>query len=231
MAIDLVQFNQILAANVKGAALSAGYPDLLVRMSDLPEMGITFPPRKDSPLIEQHHSWKYPIADTQDVFNAMGLTLDVVDRQVIQGCERVVNLNNSMDPSWAATWFNDTGTLYDLVIDPGTSEHCFNIPQALANLASAVAMGGCISQALPMAMFNHGYWNVNPVALLDFYEHNGFKVEQCVIRHSQGIYEPVTRDRYKEVPDGSVTCLLARRMEKKPFTWPQQQSPSAPRPQ
>ena len=203
MAIDLIQFKQIEAAKVTGNALSAGYPDLLI---DFPEA----PKRADSAVVAKHHGVNFEISDSHTVFKEMGLELTVIDRAKLQGCEHIVDLNErQMLP------------FYDLVIDPGTSEHCFNIPQALVNLAGAVKVGGCISQALPISMFNHGYWNVNPVALVDFYEANGFKIEQGVMRVQDGVFA-LTVQRLKGVPDGTVTVLLARRVEVKPFTWPQQ---------
>ncbi len=201
----------IVAAKVTGRALSAGYPDLLVHFPDAK-------PRPDSDAVRAHHNnFKWPIADSVDVFREMGLELEVIDRAVYQGCERVVDLNQPA-----------TLDGYDLVIDPGTSEHCFNVSQALVNLADAVKVGGCISQALPMAMFNHGYWNVNPVALVDFYELNGFAIERFLIRHGEEVFEPKPADRSRRmvgVPDGSVNLILARRLERKAFRWPQQKLP------
>lgn len=224
MAIDLHHWKMILAANVKGRALSAGYPDMLVDFPDAPK-------RADSAEIAAHHGVKHAIADSVEVFRSAGLELTVIDRAVYRGGEIVVDLNNRPLPD------EDDGSPYgirlddpdgyDLVIDPGTSEHCFNIAQALVNLADAVKVGGVISQALPMAMFNHGYWNVNPVALLDFYEENGFAIERMVIRHGGGIFEPKEAERgmrMKDVPDGAVNIITARRLEKRPFRWPQQKA-------
>lgn len=213
MAIDRVQWEMILGAKVTGRALSAGYPDLLLTAQDIPTTQ-DLPIRADTAKAQHHHGWKSPMADSVAVFEAIGLRLVVIDRESRHGCEVIADLN---EPWGDYEW--------DLVIDPGTSEHCFNIPQALVNLAGAVKVGGVISQALPMAMFNHGYWNINPVALLDFYEANGFQIERMVIRHAGGVFEPKVEERGKRmkgVPDGAVNVLLARRLEKKPFTWPQQ---------
>jgi len=224
MAIDLIQWQMIVAAKCTGRALSAGYPDLLVQFKDAPI-------RTDTKDRQEHHDWKHPMADSIAAFAGIGLALEVIDREPLQGCEIVVDLNIG------TAWVNGVGDTscesqllgqYDLVIDPGTSEHCFNIPQALVNLADAVKVGGCISQALPMAMFNHGYWNVNPVALIDFYEANGFKIERMLIRHESGNFEPglePMRKRLVGVPEGAVNLILARRLERKAFRWPQQKLP------
>jgi hypothetical protein len=216
MAIDRTHWHMIRQAMVTGKALSAGYPDLLITADDMPKVdaAIGLPVREDSLKVQSLHGWQEPIVDSAKAFQAIGLELTVIDRVALQGSEIIVDLNEH--------WYQPVAEEYDLVIDPGTSEHCFNIPQALVNLAGAVKVGGVMSQALPMAMFNHGYWNVNPVALLDFYELNGFKVERIVLRHAGGLYEPVDRTRYKGVPDGTVIIITARRMEVRPFSWPQQ---------
>ena len=222
MAIDKEHFRQIVACNVQGRALSAGYPDLLIHLPKLK-------PRPDSDKVAAHHGVKHPIADSVEVFAGLGLTLEVIDRKVIQGCEHVVDLNErpTLDEDYGTPEAIRLGEFwdYDLVIDPGTSEHCFNIAQALLNLADAVKVGGCIVQALPITMVNHGYWNVNPVALVDFYEQNGFQIEDFVIRHPGGIFNPPVEKRHwrmSPVPDGAVTVLTARRLEKREFRWPQQ---------
>ena len=213
MAIDRTHWRLILEAGRKGKALSAGYPDLLLTIEDIPVKG-EYPTRADTYQVQKHHGWPQPMAESEPVFKAIGLELEVIDLAVLQGCERVVDLNQP----------HDLGE-YDLVIDPGTSEHCFNVAQGLVNLAGSVKVGGVISPALPMSMFNHGYWNVNPCALVDFYEANGFKVERLVLRHPGGVFEPKPEDRKKRlkgIPDGTVTIINARRLEARGFRWPQQ---------
>lgn len=214
MAIDAVQWQQIIDSGAKGTALSAGFPDMLVK---LPAIA----PREDSLKVAKHHglvAGQGDIADSIAAFRSLGLELTVIDREVLQGCEQVYDLNEPQ-----------AFDLFDLVVDPGTTEHCFNIPQAWMNLASAVKVGGFISQALPLSMFNHGYWNPNPVAMLDFLEGNGFRIEQAVLRSAEGIFDLSgrARTRLMAVPDGTVTCILARRVEYVKFHYPQQKLPTA----
>jgi hypothetical protein len=211
MAIDLLQYRMIRSAKVTGHALSAGYPDLLLKKHEIIVKAEFLKVRDDSAEIAHHHSFAGPMFDAELVFEGMGLKLSVIDRAVIRGCERVVDLNEP----------HDLGR-FDLVIDPGTSEHVFNIGQSFQNLSNAVKVGGVISQALPMSMFNHGYWNVNPVAVLDWYAANGFDMERICIRHPGGVEESPTRHRLIGVPENSVVCLLARKVEQLPRRWPQQ---------
>lgn len=213
MAIDTIQWQQIIDSGAKGKALSAGYPDMLVRLSGLPV-------RQDTAKVAEHHNivpGQQGIADSHAAFKSIGLNLRVIDREVLHGCEEVFDLNEPQ-----------AFDLADLVVDPGTTEHCFNIPQAWMNLASAVKVGGYLSQALPLSMFNHGYWNPNPVAMLDFLELNGFKIEQAVLRFGTETFDLMTqgRKRLKGVVDGTVTSILARRVEYVKFQCPQQKLPS-----
>lgn len=202
MAIDQQQWDMIVDAGGRGQALSAGFPDLLIE-ADLPA--------RDAPELNKLHGWYKPIPDSREAFRSIGYDLTVIDRAKYEGSEVVADLNE----------IQVLGE-YDLVVDPGTSEHCFNVAQALLNLAGAVKEGGVISQALPMSMFNHGYWNVNPVALLDFYELNGFEVEQFLIRGIEPLDRKDLRKRLRGLPDGAVNLILARRIRKKRLEFPQQ---------
>lgn len=212
MGIDIHQWRQINESGAKGTALSAGYPDLLFDMPAIPE-------RPDGTAVREHHGFKDGrVVDSVAAFESIGLSLDVIDREIIQGSEHVINLNEPQELGE-----------FDLVIDPGTTEHCFNIAQAWCNLGAAVRVGGFLSQALPMAMFNHGYWNVNPIAMLDFWQQNGFEVKECILRFDDGgIFDMAghAHDRLKAVPDGAVVSMLAQRKSTQPFRWPQQQLPT-----
>jgi hypothetical protein len=55
------------------------------------------------------------------------------------------------------------------VLDCGTTEHCFNVGQAIINAAHAVKPGGAIFHCFPMCVMNHGFWNASPTAFKDFY--------------------------------------------------------------
>lgn len=211
MAIDVIQFDLIARAGGSGKALSAGYPDLLIRKSADALAEEFWVERPDSAAVAKHHGVDGPIYDSHAIFRGIDYELDVIDRAVLQGSERVVDLNEPQELGE-----------YDLVVDPGTIEHCFNIAQAAKNLAEAVKVGGLICQAVPMSMFNHGYYNLNPVWFIDFYKANGFRLEFQLIRVDDWIMNNVSGKRMSGIPDGAVNVTLARRIEKRPIVWPQQ---------
>jgi len=65
---------------------------------------------------------------------------------------------------------------YDSVLDFGTLEHIFNVPTALANIASLCRPGGRIMHVLPASNFNgHGFWQFSPELFFSLYrDANGF---------------------------------------------------------
>ena len=98
----------------------------------------------------------------------------------------------------------DFGRSYDLVLDTATCEHCFNIDQAALNLASLVSKGGYLIQAMPLNLFNHGVYNVNPTWFYDFYPANGFRFPYLqavanIVWNPQPIDSPAF-DRFSETP-------------------------------
>jgi len=66
-------------------------------------------------------------------------------------------------------------TSYDLVLDGGTTEHCFNVPQVLANAVRLVKLGGHIVHVSPISgWINHGFYQFSPTLFFDYYATNGF---------------------------------------------------------
>ena len=66
---------------------------------------------------------------------------------------------------------------YDTVIDAGTIEHIYNIPQALDNVSYLCKPGGQIIHMLPANnQCGHGFWQTSPELFFSLYsEKNGYK--------------------------------------------------------
>jgi hypothetical protein len=144
----------------------------------------------------------------------MGATLDCVDIQAHRDVERVVDLNQPTNLGQ-----------YDLVLDPGTTEHCFNIGQAILNAANAVKPGGRIYHAPPMTLHNHGFWNVCPTAMWDFYSQNRWAIERMEARKGKS-FESLNEKRAigraeKIAPDVSM-IVVAKRLTAAKLLWPTQ---------
>jgi len=62
----------------------------------------------------------------------------------------------------------------DLILDPGTMEHCFNVAQAFKNIKDMLSIGGVIWNNNPANWIDHGFYNFCPGFYYDFYKANGF---------------------------------------------------------
>src|SRR5258708_27298669 len=130
--------------------LLLAYPELLVPRATLAQMlGESaledVAQRADAAEIYKFHGLAgvtEPLYDTLGVFANMGLDTLVIDVAKLQGMERIVDLNDPLP--------RDLGQQFDLVVDPGTCDHCFNVAQAFANACDALAAGGVLVHAAPL---------------------------------------------------------------------------------
>lgn len=183
--------------------LSLGYPDIVARPEDIERL-FGFRPSRFTDF-GRWHGVDFALPETMEFFGAIGSQLDCVDIVPSRGVERVVDLNH---PCALGS--------FDLVIDAGTTEHCFNVGQALINAASAVAVGGHIFHIPPMTMVNHGFYNFSPTLLYDFYSQNGWTIELLVgMRKGIGFEIPITA-RFHAPPKCSMFCIARRDSEDAP---------------
>ena len=221
MAITPEFFKLILKAGGSGRAVAAGYPDLLIEKLRIAEWLLNRPVwadwaayRPDSAEIMRWHGVNLPgILDSEQVFKALGYTLDVFDIAKIRGPEKIIDLN------YLIPWWTDDSLIEsaDLLVDSGTTEHCFNIGRAIINLAGLVKLNGHIVQAFPLNAINHGFYSVSPTLVYDFYGDNGFTIKECFGHvFNAGICSGFTFPidpfkRLTRVPENSFLYLLAQR--------------------
>ena len=208
-------------------ALALGFPDLLASDAQLAaivgaETVAALPVLPQSPEILRWHGLvgRMPhVRDTAALFAARGIAMEVIDIAELRGGERIVDLNHPLP--------DDMVEAYDLVIDTGTLEHCFNVGQALVNVARSIARGGYLVHAAPMNIYNHGFWNFNPTLYFDFFEDNGFRIEFLqgmsghVFTGMKAVPVPPFQ-RFDTAPPRTAIYLLARREEVRPTVFPVQ---------
>lgn len=208
-------------------AISFGYPDIMVSEDALFELfgndvsrQLRF--RDDSEAIIKWHgasSIADRIVESQHFFSLIGYDLTIADIAKIRGDELLVDLNHPLDGALKAHPF-------DLVIDGGTAEHCFNIGQALKNMAELVRVGGCIVHLNPAAVYNHGFYNLNPTLYADFYGHNGFRivylkaVANAMLAPTE--VEVPAYKRFPKLPQDALILCAAFRERAGDIGWPMQ---------
>lgn len=208
MALSISQtraVEQLLKPGMKVA--SFGYPDIIAKID---MEGLEY--RSDSDQICKRHGMEPRlIPDAHSYFKLKGCELDVFDIINERGCEIYCDLNIPNGTPWT----------YDIILDVGTSEHCFNIGQALMNMAGMVKEGGYIIHENPANWGNHGFYNLNPTLFADFYGQNGFKVEELklVSRDGRSGDVPPTR-RFRFMNEEVNVFCVAQRIHEQVLTYP-----------
>jgi hypothetical protein len=157
-----------------GPVLTLGIPEIYASYGELqkwfPDLAGQSCPLKPADIKittnETGQKLSWVTADT--FFTSLGI-FDVTSVD-IPGCEHQPNLIHDLNdplPQHFANRFN-------LVIDPGTIEHIFDIKTGLTNIVRALKVGGVIIQQVPVYSYNGGYYSINPNVLNDFYTANGF---------------------------------------------------------
>lgn len=203
--------------------ISAGYPDLLVSPSMirhyLGNIPLEFHP-DEAAIIKWHNCQKITdhIVESRFFFRQLQTDMTVIDLRAVRGDELVYDLNHPLPETLQGQ--------YDVLLDTGTIEHCFNIGQAAVNLAGLIKEGGILLQTLPLSSFNHGFYNINPTWFHDFYSpDNGFEILELkglTNLFSPTYFDPPPFSGFGGVPDRSTMFVMARRREVKPLAYPTQ---------
>lgn len=191
--------------------LCLGYPDILTTGDP--------PPDAERQSIAKWHHWHGGIEHAEHFFGRQSLTAEYWDVVKARGPEWVVDLNVLSLQAWP------TPLKFALLIDPGTSEHIFNVGNVFALLSQICAIGGYVLHLNPLSLGNHGFWSLHPTAYSDFYTANGFNIEMMAELSGQLDKRtvravPATK-RFAMAADATMLCL-ARKVSDVPLTWPKQ---------
>ncbi len=210
MGLRAFGLHTLLAYLPAKTVLSLSYPDLVMSQDELEAVaGFRTFCENDS---GKWHGVAYKLPETVEAFRKLGTeTLRCVDIVASRNVEEIFDLNVPQD-------FGQ----YDLVIDPGTTEHCANIWQATVNAANAVKEGGIIFHTPPLTMLNHGFFCPQPTFYHDLYTQNGWAIEKLIVTDGAGQYADVPyTGRFKAPAEWSTYCI-ARRLSPLPLTFPVQ---------
>ena len=219
MALSIAQTHAVWKIVKPGMRVASfGYPDIIAPMEQiekiLKEEISELSYRADSQAICKRHGLAdRPIPDADSFFALLGAKLTVYDIVRERGNEIILDLNEPLKLI----------EQYDLVLDVGTVEHCFNIAQAMMNMASMVNVGGRIIHENPFNCGNHGFYNLNPTFYCDFYAANGFRVTVCGLVGKDGNAGPVAPGRRFKYTDSEANVfVIAERLCEQPFVFPVQ---------
>jgi hypothetical protein len=95
---------------------------------------------------------------------------------------------------------------FGLVLDGGTTEHVFDVARVFQNIAAMLKVGGDALHVSPMSGWvNHGFYQISPCVLYDFYAANGF---EPLAAHLVQLPRDSSRYRETERPFHYTECAL-----------------------
>ncbi len=125
---------------------------------------------------------------------ALGATsVDSLDYSAYEGASHIYDLNEPLPEELFGS--------YDTVLDFGTLEHVFNVPQALANSLKLVKQGGYYLAALPANnTTGHGFYQFSPEFFYSVLQPlNGYRIERLLGA------ETIKAPAFYELPDPRIT--------------------------
>lgn len=163
-----------------GAVLTLGKQDIWFNEDLLRGMAAEYrvplmeaPERR--PPIKAEFASKGFISD-HHLFSMLGFDgMRVLDFSDYEGADTVFDLNSEALPDSLLGQF-------DAVIDGGTIEHIFHVPNVLNNIFKMLKVGGRIIHLSPSSNhIDHGFYMFSPTLFWDYYYCNGFEVNTCQV--------------------------------------------------
>jgi len=165
----LIQYGEVDAMGLDGHA-----QNFLTYITKKKSLGVTLTLGRQN----DHTNWINPETAMTETYcepilcQLFGATkVESVDASDYEGATYVQNLNEEWEPS-----SDLANNKYSSVLDFGTLEHVFNVPQALKSIAVSCEIGGRIIHVQTHSDFcGHGFWQFSAELFFSWYsESNGF---------------------------------------------------------
>jgi hypothetical protein len=163
----------------KGSVLTLGKQDIaftldILNQESLKHSYVLNPLGKKAQAPSSLSTDKHNLSDAI-FFSLLGFShVESMDKSAYEGADIIHDLNISEPPQ-------NSKDKYDLVLDGGTLEHVFHIPNALSCISSMVKTGGRIIHISPMSnCADHGFYSFSPTLFVDYYSLNKFSIENIV---------------------------------------------------
>jgi len=207
--------------------VTVGYPDCLVPVSLVSQLfgdeilsQLTYRDDSDK-IISWHNLGEYldKVIETESLLAALDIDITVLDINEVRGGEIICDLNEPID--------KDLHNRFDIVLDGGTMEHCFNVGQVMNNIVSMAKVNGFVIHGNPLVVMNHGFFNFSPTFYHDYYIDNGHSLLAPIYGYvHEGIdyklFELPPTDRFTNAPDNSWLSVVAQKVHNRKNDWPMQ---------
>lgn len=177
--------NEGIRRPLKGRVLTLGKQEVLLTNIGLQgvanKMNVALSMFTDLQVtVKKNHDFSSHISDVI-LFRKLGFSeLRSLDKSDYEGADEIFDLNSPDLPAHLEGSF-------DVVIDGGTIEHVFHLPNALKNIMKMVREGGRIIHLSPSSNhIDHGFYMFSPTLFYDYYFANKFEINTFqIFRYSQ----------------------------------------------
>lgn len=131
-----------------------------------------------------------------------------IDYSDYEGADEILDLNASETPEHLRERF-------DVILDSGTMEHIFHVPNVLRHLHRMLKIGGRIIHLSPASnCVEHGFYSFSPTFFADYYAANRYEVDtvylcRCPLRFERGRWDVYDYGRSRDfLPMGMLDDRL-----------------------
>jgi SAM-dependent methyltransferase len=144
-----------------------GRQALMLHSNDRVKIGLN---KDDLSIHNGDYQWPWADSFYRDVLKAE--TVQTLDYSKYEGADLIHDLNSPLPP--------EKYNQFDIVIDGGTLEHIFNVPEALKSYMNLVKIGGRVFIFTPANdNCGHGFYQFSPEFFYrTFNEANGFEIRK-----------------------------------------------------
>lgn len=165
------------------AIITLGKQDVSVTYQEVQELGektgYCLTPLSKPTLSEKPEMRMQGFLSDQSLFRMLGFhSIRSLDVSSYEGADVIYDLNLEHLPSHLCN-------SADIVLDPGTIEHVFHVPNSLKNIFGMLRIGGRVIHIAPSSNhMDHGFYMFSPTLFLDYYRANHFQLQPLqVIRY------------------------------------------------
>lgn len=161
-----------------GRVLFLGYPDIYFSRDSFRHW-CELAGAHLGPLTDEADPKRPAYPSARAVFRALGVEFQSLDASSLEGADVIFDLNSALTP-------HELAEQWDVIVDHGTMEHVFHLPNMLAHLYRMLKPGGRIIHSSPgNNFFDHGLYQFSPTFFSDYYGENGWRtVRQLVVQFS-----------------------------------------------
>lgn len=172
-----------------GRILTLGRQDVFVTHAELLKLMQEFgrgPLRQAAQVLSRkEQEAREGLISDQFLFDALGFSECLsMDASNYESADIIFDLNKPNTPA-------DLASQWEVVLDGGTMEHVFHVPNFLANIFRLLKVGGRVIHMAPSSNhIDHGFYMFSPTLFWDYYTANNFEINVCqVFRYTTNLYD------------------------------------------